>query len=84
MFCCRSYGGFKAKAGETRASEIHITLKGLAMITLYCTLSGLAGVYSEYILKKKYEVCFIAFALLFVFFRSTFRNLACIVFYVRV
>ena len=67
MFCCRSYGGFKAKAGETRASEIHITLKGLAMITLYCTLSGLAGVYSEYILKKKYEVCFIAFALLFVF-----------------
>lgn len=50
-----SYGGFKAKAGETSASEIHITLKGLAMITLYCTLSGLAGVYSEYILKKKYE-----------------------------
>ncbi|KAI0237325.1 putative UDP-sugar transporter protein SLC35A4 [Lamellibrachia satsuma] len=50
-----SYGGFKAKSGEIRPSEIHVTLKGLVMITVYCFLSGLAGVYSEYILKKKYE-----------------------------
>ena len=38
------------------AGVIHVTLLGLAMIGVYTTLSGLAGVYSEYILKGKYEV----------------------------
>ncbi|CAI9730977.1 UDP-sugar transporter SLC35A4 [Octopus vulgaris] len=46
-----SYGGFQAKGGKT-AGEIHISIKGLFMIVLYCFISGLSGVYTEYILKQ--------------------------------
>lgn len=52
-----------AKPGTTSAGQIHLTVTGLAIICMYCTLSGLGGVYSEFVLKKKYEVhafwCFI-------------------------
>ncbi|CAH1797910.1 unnamed protein product [Owenia fusiformis] len=52
---CNSYGGFQAKADEKSAGEIHITMKGLIMISIYCFISGLAGVYTEYILKRHYQ-----------------------------
>jgi len=55
MMCC-SYGGLVSKPGDMSASVIHVTALGLCMIVVYSTLSGLAGVYSEYILKDKYDV----------------------------
>lgn len=45
-----SYGGFTSKSRS--ATEIHITMTGLLMMISYCSISGLAGVYSEYILKR--------------------------------
>ena len=45
-----------ADPSERSAGRIHITVKGLFMISCYCFISGSAGVYTEYILKKKYEV----------------------------
>ena len=45
-----------SKPGAMSASVIHVTVLGLGMILLYSTLSGLAGVYNEYILKDKYDV----------------------------
>jgi len=51
-----SYGGLVSKPGAMSASVIHVTAVGLVMIAVYSTLSGLAGVYSEYILKDKYDV----------------------------
>lgn len=51
-----SYGGLMAKPGESSAGVIHITWLGLGMISVYSTISGMAGVYTEYILKGKYEV----------------------------
>jgi len=45
-----------AKPGTMSASVIHVTVLGLCMILVYSTFSGLAGVYSEYILKDKYDV----------------------------
>ena len=44
-----------AKPSESSAGIIHITVVGLIMILCYSTVSGLAGVYTEYILKGKYE-----------------------------
>lgn len=52
---CNSYGGLMAKPGESSAGVIHITWLGLGMISVYSTISGMAGVYTEYILKGKYE-----------------------------
>ncbi|XP_059163274.1 probable UDP-sugar transporter protein SLC35A4 [Physella acuta] len=49
-------GGLNSYSGLTEKSlslqEIHITLKGVIMALLYCAISGFAGVYTEYILKK--------------------------------
>ena len=56
MFLVFSYGGLHAKPGTLSAGTIHITVKGLIMISTYCLISGLSGVYTEYILKKRYEV----------------------------
>nr|VZI15316.1 unnamed protein product [Spirometra erinaceieuropaei] len=39
--------------GDATASVLHITPKGIFMVTIYCTVSGLAGVYTEYILKHR-------------------------------
>src|SRR6218665_2639173 len=50
-----SYGGLMAKPEESSAGVIHITWLGLGMISVYSTISGMAGVYTEYILKGKYE-----------------------------
>ncbi|XP_060067223.1 probable UDP-sugar transporter protein SLC35A4 isoform X2 [Ylistrum balloti] len=49
---CNSYGGLQEKGEMKTAGEIHVTILGLVMMVIYCTLSGLAGVATEYILKK--------------------------------
>ncbi|VDD81430.1 unnamed protein product [Mesocestoides corti] len=38
---------------NTSSSVLHITLKGIFMISIYCTVSGLASVYTEYVLKRR-------------------------------
>ncbi|XP_070541746.1 probable UDP-sugar transporter protein SLC35A4 [Ptychodera flava] len=53
---CNSYGGLQFSQSPHPASEIYITLYGLILMILYCTISGLAGVYTEYILKKNYQL----------------------------
>ncbi|KAM3181058.1 hypothetical protein ACTXT7_015093 [Hymenolepis weldensis] len=32
---------------------LHITFKGIIMISIYCIISGFASVYTEYVLKKR-------------------------------
>ncbi|XP_033749510.1 LOW QUALITY PROTEIN: probable UDP-sugar transporter protein SLC35A4, partial [Pecten maximus] len=49
---CNSYGGLQERGETKTAGEIHVTTLGLVMVLVYCTLSGLAGVVTEYILKK--------------------------------
>ncbi|XP_062584310.1 probable UDP-sugar transporter protein SLC35A4 [Saccostrea cucullata] len=49
-----SYGSFKSKGKEF--SELYITITGLVMIGIQCTVSGMASVYAEYILKKQKEM----------------------------
>ena len=51
-----SYGGFQAKPLHNSAGVIHITVVGLMLISIYCFVSGLSGVYTEYILKRHYQV----------------------------
>uniref|UniRef100_A0A1I8FE45 SLC35A4 n=1 Tax=Macrostomum lignano TaxID=282301 RepID=A0A1I8FE45_9PLAT len=51
-----SWGGLQRSTGApdiNKASTLHITPLGLFMISAYCTVSGLAGVYTEYVLKKQ-------------------------------
>lgn len=50
-----SYGGMHAKPTEHSAGVIHITMTGLCLISVYCFVSGLSGVYTEYILKRHYQ-----------------------------
>lgn len=49
-----SYGGFKSK-GTMSASIIHVTFTGIVFMSTYCTISGMSGVYTEYILKRHYK-----------------------------
>lgn len=49
---CDSYGGFHSKV-QNEPQHIFITPQGLGMMTSYCMISGLAAVYTEYILKKQ-------------------------------
>ncbi|XP_067665230.1 probable UDP-sugar transporter protein SLC35A4 [Haliotis asinina] len=51
---CDSYGGIQAK-GLASSGEIHLTAAGLIMMFSYCCVSGFAGVYTEYILKRHYQ-----------------------------
>ena len=57
-----------AKPAAVSASVIHVTVLGICMILVYSTLSGLAGVYSEYILKDKYDVSWRLFLSLVILF----------------
>ena len=41
--------------GQDNVKRMYIHPVGLPMIFVYCTLSGLAGVYNEWILKKYYS-----------------------------
>ncbi|UJR20637.1 hypothetical protein I4U23_023762 [Adineta vaga] len=45
----------RSSASSTHMREMYIHPYGIPMIGIYCTLSGLAGVYNEYILKKHYN-----------------------------
>lgn len=49
---CDSYGGFVDKKLEHAPSQIFITVTGLLMMLLYCTVSGLAAVLTEYLYKR--------------------------------
>ena len=40
---------------DSTVREMYIRPLGLPMIIIYCTLSGLAGVYNEWILKRNYN-----------------------------
>ncbi|XP_046373704.2 probable UDP-sugar transporter protein SLC35A4 [Haliotis rufescens] len=48
-----SYGGMQTKGAWS--GEIHLTVSGLIMMCTYCCISGFAGVYTEYILKKHFQ-----------------------------
>ncbi|KAK7115329.1 probable UDP-sugar transporter protein SLC35A4 isoform X2 [Littorina saxatilis] len=48
---CDSFGSLVDKEDINLRSQ-HITLTGLAIILTYCFISAMAGVYTEYILKK--------------------------------
>ncbi|CAF1357765.1 unnamed protein product [Adineta ricciae] len=45
----------RSTTSSTQMREMYIHPFGIPMIGIYCTLSGLAGVYNEYILKKHYS-----------------------------
>ncbi|XP_005090458.1 probable UDP-sugar transporter protein SLC35A4 [Aplysia californica] len=49
--------GYTGLSKETVSlKEIHITVLGLVMALLYCTISGFSGVYTEYILKHDSKI----------------------------
>ncbi|ELU08858.1 hypothetical protein CAPTEDRAFT_125710 [Capitella teleta] len=60
-----SYGGLQSSTESMSAGVIHLTLQGLLMISLYALVSGLAGVYMEFILKRRYEAEFNQILILF-------------------
>ncbi|NXR08546.1 S35A4 protein, partial [Semnornis frantzii] len=47
-----SWGGLQAP-GSPSGMQLHITLPGLLLLSLYCFISGLAAVYTEAILKTQ-------------------------------
>ncbi|OXB74261.1 UNVERIFIED_CONTAM: hypothetical protein H355_011713 [Colinus virginianus] len=50
-----SFGGLKdpQDSGSPSAMQLHITLVGLLLISVYCLISGLSAVYTEAILKTQ-------------------------------
>ncbi|CAL8081099.1 unnamed protein product [Calicophoron daubneyi] len=38
------------------SSVLHITVTGIIMISIYCTISGFSGVYTEYVMKKRAQM----------------------------
>ena len=61
-----SYGGFHSES--TSPGSLHISFNGLLMLFCYCFISGLAGVVTEYILKKQMELSLhLQNALLYIF-----------------
>ncbi|XP_003730167.1 probable UDP-sugar transporter protein SLC35A4 [Strongylocentrotus purpuratus] len=54
---CNSFGAIASRQSlRASPSEVYITLSGLLMLLAYCTISGMAGIYTEYILKKQKQV----------------------------
>ncbi|KAM7533937.1 hypothetical protein Aperf_G00000107067 [Anoplocephala perfoliata] len=43
-------------SSSNSSSVIHVTLKGLILIIIYCTVSGFASVYTEYVLKDRVQM----------------------------
>jgi len=62
--CFNSYGGLQTmqdiiqvrnnSTGTRR--QIYVTASGLLLMIFYCTMSGLAGISTEYILKRQYKL----------------------------
>lgn len=50
---CDSYGGFVEQKLEHHTYQIFITVTGILMMLTYCSVSGLAAVYTEYLLKRR-------------------------------
>ena len=61
IICCPGFHSFGSLQTTDiyDGSEVYVTLPGIIMMTIYCTVSGLAGVFTEYILKRHYKVGFI-------------------------
>ncbi|XP_028399157.1 probable UDP-sugar transporter protein SLC35A4 isoform X2 [Dendronephthya gigantea] len=56
-----SYGGWLSNQSlpeHHSLMEIHVTFNGIFLILLFCCISGTAGVYTEYILKKQAKLPF--------------------------
>nr|KAG5703676.1 hypothetical protein BaRGS_002550 [Batillaria attramentaria] len=51
---CDSYGSL-GQESQTRQLHVHVTVTGLVAMLTYCSISALAGVYTEYILKKDFQ-----------------------------
>jgi len=51
-----SVGGFESGPPSSDKQKIFITFTGLVLIIMYCAISGLAAVYTEYILKRNFSV----------------------------
>lgn len=41
---------------KDHANDVHVTLTGLSIMAIYCTVSAFAGIWTELIVKKQYEV----------------------------
>ncbi|XP_028399150.1 probable UDP-sugar transporter protein SLC35A4 [Dendronephthya gigantea] len=41
---------------EDNANKIHVTVTGLVIMTVYCAVSAFAGIWTELIVKRQYEV----------------------------
>lgn len=62
--CFNSYGGLQTAQDiiQVRTNstgigkQIYVTVKGLLLMVFYCTMSGLAGISTEYILKRQYKL----------------------------
>lgn len=62
--CFNSYGGLKNAQDiiqvhnyvKNSGKQIYITVTGILLMIFYCTMSGLAGISTEYILKRQYKV----------------------------
>ncbi|XP_060607229.1 probable UDP-sugar transporter protein SLC35A4 [Ruditapes philippinarum] len=50
---CDSYGGFVEQKLDHHSLPIFITVTGLLMMFMYCSISGFAAVFTEYLLKKR-------------------------------
>ncbi|KAH3842943.1 probable UDP-sugar transporter protein SLC35A4 [Dreissena polymorpha] len=50
---CDGYGGLETKSKSGARTEVFITVQGLVMLLAYCSVSAVAAVYTEYILKKQ-------------------------------
>ena len=55
IFIGYSYAGITNEDQPT-SGHVHITVTGLVMMFVYCNISGLAGVYTEHILKQRKQV----------------------------
>lgn len=51
---CDSYGSL-GQQSESSHLTLHVTMTGLVVMLVYCFISALAGVYTEYILKKDFQ-----------------------------
>lgn len=41
---------------KSNSTVLHISATGILMISIYCTISGLSGVYTEYVMKRRAQM----------------------------